>query len=100
MAVVSYVGKRRLPPSVKQIFQMADVGLCKILIPAIVIVEVSYLSERNRIDLLPTELKLYIDQFPSYTVQDLTVAIIETAFQITDIPELHDRLIAGTSCFL
>ena len=36
MAIVSYLSKRRLLPSVKQIFQSADIGLCTIIIPAIV----------------------------------------------------------------
>lgn len=27
MAIVSYLGKRKIPPSVKQLFQLADLGL-------------------------------------------------------------------------
>lgn len=42
MALVSYIGKRKLPISAKQIFQMADLGQNEILIPAIVLVEVAW----------------------------------------------------------
>ena len=97
MAIVSYLSKRRLPPSVKQIFQSADVGLCTIIIPAIVAVEVNYLSEKGRIDVSLADLKQYIDQYDTYKFQPLTLDIIEVSAQIIDIPELHDRLIAGTA---
>ncbi|GAB3959979.1 hypothetical protein GCM10028805_57080 [Spirosoma harenae] len=97
MAIVSYLSKRRLPPSVKQIFQTADVGLCSIIIPAIVAVEVNYLSGKGRIDVSLADLKLYIQQYDSYHFQPLTLEIIESSVQINDIPELHDRLIAATA---
>ena len=100
MAIVSYLSKRRLPPSVKQLFQSADIGLASILIPAIVAVEVSYLSGKGRIDVSLADLKQYIDQYATYQFQPLTLEIIETSLSMTDIPELHDRLIAATARFM
>ena len=50
MALVSYLGKRKMPPHVKQIFQLADVGLCEIIVPSVVFFEISYLAEKERID--------------------------------------------------
>jgi predicted nucleic acid-binding protein len=97
MAIVSYLSKRRLPPAVKQLFQSADVGICTLFIPAIVAVEVGYLSEKGRIDVSLADLKQYITQYPTYQFQPLTFYIIEVCSQITDIPELHDRLIAATA---
>ncbi len=100
MAIVSYLSKRRLPPSVKQIFQAADVGLASILIPAIVAVEIGYLSGKGRIDVSLADLKQHIDQYATYQFQPLTLEIIETSLPMTDIPELHDRLIAATARFM
>ena len=100
MAIVSYLSKRRLPPSVKQLFQSADVGLSSILIPAIVAVEVGYLSGKGRIDVSLVDLKQHIDQYATYQLQPLTLEIIETSLLMTDIPELHDRLIAATARFM
>jgi PIN domain nuclease of toxin-antitoxin system len=97
MAIVSYLGKRRLPPSVKQVFQSADLGLSQIVIPAIVAFEIGYLAEKGRIDVMLADLRQHLIHYPSYHEQALTLDIIETAFQISDIPELHDRLIAGTA---
>ena len=100
MAIVSYLSKRRLPPFVKQIFQSADVGLASILIPAIVAVEVGYLSGKGCIDVSLVDLKQHIDQYATYQLQPLTLEIIETSLLMTDIPELHDRLIAATARYM
>ncbi|MCP4421957.1 MAG: type II toxin-antitoxin system VapC family toxin, partial [Chloroflexi bacterium] len=41
---------KRLSDKVKSIFSEADAGKCQIVIPAIVLVEIIYLSEKGRID--------------------------------------------------
>lgn len=97
MALVSYLGKRRLPPGVKQIFQSTDIGLSSILIPAVVLLEIGYLSEKNRINVSLADVRTHISQYQNYEIQALTFEIVESAFQIDNIPELHDRLIAGTA---
>lgn len=70
-----------------------------VIIPAIVLMEVLYLFEKNRIDigLLQTE-----DLFKSqnYQFEPLSFEILKTASEIDDIPELHDRLIAATARYL
>ncbi len=100
MALVSYIGKRKLPISAKQIFQMADLGQNEILIPAIVLVEVAYLSEKERIDVSLKDIFNHMATFPNYFEQPLSFEILTQSFKITDIPELHDRIIGGTALFL
>lgn len=75
-----------------QAFLAADKGECTIIIPAVVLMEVLYLFERNRIDvgLLHTEDLLKSE---NYQFEPLSLEILKTAFEIDDIPELHDRLI-------
>lgn len=97
MALVLYLEKRRMSQSVKQIFQSADVGLCTLFIPAIVVAEIGYLSEKGRISLSLMDLKQHLILYAAYQFQPLTLAIIEASYGITDIAELHDRLIAGTA---
>jgi PIN domain nuclease of toxin-antitoxin system len=97
MAIVLYLEKRRMPQLVKQIFQSADVGLCTLFIPAIVVAEIGYLSEKGRISLSLADLRLHTVRYAAYQFQPLTLAIIEESYKISDIPELHDRLIAGTA---
>ena len=61
--------------------------------------EVLYLFEKNRIpvDLLQIEELL---KSKNYQVEPLSLEIIKVASEITDIPEMHDRLIAATARFL
>ena len=100
MAVVSYLGKRKMPPSVKQMFQLADSGLAQIFIPSIVFFEIGYLSEKGRIDVSLNDVLIHIRDFPTYLEQSLTFSIVVESYNILDIPELHDRLIGGTAKFL
>lgn len=96
MAIVLYLSKRKLPLRVKQLFQSADLGLTLITIPAFVAVEVSFLAAKGRIDVSLADLRQHINQYPSYRFEPLTMNVIETSLSMTDIPELHDRLIAAT----
>ncbi len=86
-----------MPSVVKQLFQSADLGLCQIIVPAIVAFEIGYLSEKGRIDTSLSQLRQHIAQYPAYLEHSLSFEVIEAAFQISDVPELHDRLIAGTA---
>ena len=58
-----------------------------------------YLFEKHRIDigLLQTEDLL---KSQNYQLDPLIMEILKTASEITDIPELHDRLIAATARYL
>lgn len=97
MAIVLYLSKRKLPLSVKQLFQSDDLSLTSITVPALVAVEVSYLSAKGRIDVSLADLQRHISQYPTYQFEPLTVDLIEASVQLTDIPELHDRLIAAAA---
>lgn len=99
-ALVKFMmGKKVINNRSHQAFQSADKGETIIIIPAIVLMEVLYLFEKNRINisLLKTE-----DLFKSqnYQFEPLTFEILKTASEIDDIPELHDRLIAATARYL
>jgi len=82
-----------------QAFLSADLGDNIIVIPAIVLMEILYLFEKNRIkiDLIQTEELL---QSKNYQCEPLSLEILKTAAEISDIPELHDRLIAATARYL
>ena len=80
-------------------FRSADRGEAVIIIPAVVLMEILYLFEKNRItiDLLQTEDLL---KSSNYRFEPLSLDILQTASEIDDIPELHDRLIAATARYL
>jgi PIN domain nuclease of toxin-antitoxin system len=86
MAIVSYLGKRKMPSSVKQMFQLADSGSVQILIPSIVFFEIGYLSEKGRIDVDLNDVLIHMRDFPTYLEQSLTFKIVVESYNILDIP--------------
>lgn len=99
-ALVKFMmGKKVINDRSHQAYQSADKGESTIIIPAIVLMEMLYLFEKNRIDvgLLQTE-ELFKSQ--NYQFEPLSFDILKAAAEIDDIPELHDRLIAATAKYL
>lgn len=97
MAFVLRLEKRKISRKIIAVFEEAERNNSSLFIPAMVLAEIGYLSERNRIDTNLKEVKKYCKQHPSIRIEPVTEAIIHKSFEIDDIPELHDRLIAGTA---
>jgi len=89
-----------LNPSVDKVLLDADQGNGIIIISAVVGFEIAYLHEKGRIPVSAGELNELISGAANYIEEPVTMDIIEAAFKIRDIPELHDRLIAGTAKYL
>ncbi len=62
--------------------------------------EILYLSERGRIAIGLSEVAGFFNRLPMCKEQPLTLGVVQAASEITDIPELHDRLIAGAARYL
>jgi predicted nucleic acid-binding protein len=90
------MGKKVINDAAHQAYLSADKGEATIIVPAIVLMEVMYLFEKNRIEigLLQTE---DLMESQNYQFEPLSFEILKTAAEIDDIPELHDRLIAATA---
>ena len=93
-ASVGKIGK-----AAKSILQDADNGKNKILISIISMVEILYLSERNRIPLNLGEARRKLLRLDNYDIVDLDLDIVETARTVQGL-ELHDRLIVSTALYL
>ena len=100
MALILDLENRKSSQSVNETFDSADSGKTTIYIPTIVFAEILYLAEKRRISLNLHEVEKHIKNFQNYKEVPLSFEIIQNAQQITDIPELHDRLITSTASFL
>jgi predicted nucleic acid-binding protein len=100
MGLVLRIEKRRLRPTTKLIFESTELGRTTIYVPTLVFAEIPYLSEKQRIILSIDAVTDYLKKFPHYKEYPMNLNVIHSAAQITDIPELHDRLIAGTARLL
>ena len=100
-ALVKFLnGKKVINATIDAIFKNTDQGKNIIVIPSVVIFEIGYLHEKRRIPISIEDIKDILEDSINYVEEKLSIDIIESAFQITDIPELHDRLIAGTARYL
>lgn len=100
MALVIWLEKRKFDSNVKKLFEDAANGNCEILIPPLVFAEIGYLFEKKRISISLTDVKNYLQKFSSFKSAPVSIDTFINAFKITDIPELHDRLISGTALTL
>jgi predicted nucleic acid-binding protein len=97
MALILRLEKRKMGPRAKASFISAEKAEIGLIIPAMVLVELCYLSEKKRIETNLTEFKKYRNKYESIAVEPMTEELIKKAFEINDIHELHDRIIAGTA---
>jgi predicted nucleic acid-binding protein len=90
----------RLGRQARTILREADQGHYTIAISGITLMEILYLSECQRIPLDLTTLEELLTQSSNYAVVPVGLEVVKAAAAIDDIPELHDRLIAGTATWL
>jgi len=100
MALVLYLEHRKLPKTIKNIFTETEQNQVQLFIPAITLAEVAYLSQKNRITTTSEAIEKLLEHYARFQITPLTFEIVKASFEITDIPELHDRLIAGTAKYL
>jgi predicted nucleic acid-binding protein len=97
VGLVLHLEKRKLKPASKDILHQAESGQATIFIPAMVFAEILYLSERERISVSLKDVVDYVNKQRGFVEYPRDANVINAAQQITDIPELHDRLIAATA---
>ena len=100
MGLVLRFEQRRLGSTAKTLFEAMEAGTAIIRIPAIVFAEILYLSEKKRISLTLRSVEEHLTRFPQCREFSLSFGVVQTASDITDIPELHDRLITVTTRIL
>ena len=93
-------GIKVINENIDLILKKTDEGENIIIIPSVVMFEIGYLHEKKKIPISIVEVEKIINNSINYVEEKLSINIIKSAFEITDIPELHDKLIAGTARYL
>jgi PIN domain nuclease of toxin-antitoxin system len=92
---------RKLSGEIRRVFQEADQGQTQIFVPSIVLIEVIYIGDRQRIPASLVNHLFKIDEAGSaaYQIVPLSKAVALTArdFGPAVIPEMADRIIAATA---
>ena len=99
MGLILRLEQRCLGSTAKALFEAMEAGTAIIHVPAIVFAEILYLSEKKRISFTLRSMEEYLARFPNCRECPLSFGVIRAAAEISDIPELHDRLIAATARF-
>lgn len=100
MGLVLRIEGRKLSSTVKTIFESVESGKVIVYVPGMVLAEILYLSEKGRIKISLGKVEDFLKQYSNYKEYPMNFAVIQSTAQITDIRELHDRLIAGTARLL
>lgn len=94
-----FSGSKKIGKKTKEIFNRTDQGEHTIYISIFSMVEIMYLSEKEKIPVNFSGVKSEITESDNYHVIDLNIEIVETARKIGGL-ELHDRLIVATADYL
>ncbi len=100
MGLVLRLEHRKLGQQAKKIFEIAEQGDTSIYIPSIVFAEILYLSEKRRIAISLNDVDSYLNRYEQIQELPMTFAVMQEVASIADIPELHDRIIAGSARYM
>jgi predicted nucleic acid-binding protein len=97
VTLIRYLSEEgRIGKAAFKLLEETEQGMHTIWVPAAVLVEILYLSEKNRIPLSLQDVKKRIDEAENYKIADLGFDTIELAGAIKGL-ETFDRLIVATA---
>lgn len=85
----------RLSPAAAAAFLLAETGNAVLIVPAIVVAELYYVSVKYGQPYTAAELLQALEAVRGVRVSDLGRAQLERLDRLPDVPEMHDRLIAA-----
>ncbi len=87
-------GSKPLPPRVRDLFREAHAGTVKLVVPHIVLAELFYILGKFGQEASFVPFMARLQSSPAYQIESLTVEDLLELPNFTEIPEMHDRLIA------
>jgi PIN domain nuclease of toxin-antitoxin system len=87
----------KLSPAADAVFRLAYAGGASILVPAIVIAELYYLTQKIGAVQSPSDLLAGINGSREFVFLELGQADLENLEKVNDVPEMHDRLICAAA---
>jgi predicted nucleic acid-binding protein len=87
----------KLSKRAHRIFEQAEEAVVEVLIPTVVLAEMTYIAQRKRVRVTIAEVLKRIEQGDGFVVVPFDFAIFQTMLQLPDAWEIHDRIIAATA---
>ena len=101
-ALVWFLGEdRKLSPLAAEILTQAEVGNVQVLVPTLVLAELSYIAQNKKLKSAVTVAAILdkIQQGAGFTIVSFDLATFEAMLTLPQDWEIHDRIIASTAIY-
>ena len=95
-----FTKSRKLGREALQVFRDSTSGEDIIIVPTVVLAEITDISEKKRIKVDYEEILEKIENSNNFEIYSLDVDVLRVAINITTIRELHDRIVVATAKLL
>jgi predicted nucleic acid-binding protein len=89
----------RLSPKAEQILRQAEAGEVQVLIPTLVLAELTHIAQKKRVTVTIEELLEKIERSDGFTIVSFDFPIFQTMLQLPENWDIHDRIIAATASY-
>ncbi len=89
----------RLSPEARRILVQAEEGEVQILIPTLVLAELTHIAQKNRIKVTISEILDKINQGDCFTIVAFDLPIFQRMLALPESWDIHDRIIAATASY-
>ena len=89
----------RLSERAKHLLEQAEDAELQVLIPTIVLAEITYISQKKRTKATIDEVLRFIEQGSGFVIAPFDFLIFRRMLQLPDEWEIHDRIIGATACY-
>lgn len=87
----------RLSPTVDSILVRAEATTAQILIPTLVLAELTLISQKQRVPIAIAVILDAIQETTSFIIVDFDFSVFQTFLELPQTWDLHDRIIAATA---
>ncbi len=87
----------RLGSKARAAFDHAESGEATIIIPAVVLAEALHLAEKRRVQVRLEKVFGMVESALNYRFYPLDLAVIQEAWELRKLKEIHDRVIVATA---
>lgn len=95
-----FIGEdKRLSPKAEQILSQAEAGEAQVLIPTLVLAELTHIAQKKRVAVTIEELLDKIERGDGFTIVSFDFPIFQTMLKLPENWDIHDRIIAATASY-
>lgn len=95
-----FINSPKLGTKASEIFDRCERGECVIFIPSIIIAEALSIFDKKRVSFDFKKLLKKLYESENFVIIPFDYPILQKMVELTDVPELHDKIIVSTAKYL